>query len=299
MIGIDIGATYTKLAWVDMTTGKILRKERFGTQEFTQSEDFLDALTDRILALAQTDRLTGVGIGAPNANFKTGCIAAAANLPWKGTFALRQGLQNRLKVPVFLDNDANVAALGEGLFGAARGMQNFIVITLGTGLGSGIVAEGRLIRGHSGLAGELGHLTWGSEGRLSGYGRPDAAETYLSATGLQQTYLREWGRPSRLTAREIAQLAEQGDDTAQKAFAKTGNRLGKFLAEIALFSSPEAIFLAGGLVEAGHWLLDATRAAFVAHLLPPLAGQVRVEVSALPSGAAALLGAAALAAGFL
>ncbi|MEM6299409.1 MAG: ROK family protein [Bacteroidota bacterium] len=298
VIGVDIGATTTKLGLVEVSEGKITQKSSFSTQVFLDATAYLDALEAEIRELAG-HAVTGVGVGAPNANFRTGAISRAANLPWKEDFFIRKELEERLKYPVFLDNDANVAALGEWKFGGAKGLTDFMVITLGTGLGSGIVCEGRLLHGHSGLAGELGHLTFGQEKRISGYGREDAAETYLSAGGLVRTYFNLHSKyfpqtPLLSTASEIAEAAKKGDKLAQGSFQLTGERLGRFLAELVVFSSPEVIFLAGGLTQAGELLLKPTRESFFESILPPFAGTVRLELSQLETGEAALLGAAGL-----
>lgn len=299
-IGVDIGATYTKLGLVDTQKASILAQDRFATTDFSTEADYIQALVGHIRELDPAAK--HIGIGAPNANFRSGKIVKAANLPWKKDFPLAQMLSEQLKTTVKLDNDANVAALGEGHFGAARGMKDFIVITLGTGLGSGIVIDGKLLHGHTGQAGELGHLHFGSEGRLSGYQREDAAETYLSATGLVRTYLSLSVKASpfrqpkeEVTAQKVAQWAEEGDAIAARALSLTGRWLGNFLSEVVLFSSPEAIFLTGGLTQAGKPLLKAAQQSFQEALLPPFQGSVRLAYSALAPGQAALLGAAALA----
>ncbi len=298
VIGVDIGATTTKLGLVEIVTGKVRRKSSFSMQDFSDITAYLDTLETAIRELTGSD-LEGVGVGAPNANFRTGAISKAANLPWKADFPIRQALEERLQCPVFLDNDANVAALGEWRFGGGKGLTDFMVITLGTGLGSGIVCEGKLLHGHSGLAGELGHLTFGQEKRISGYGREDAAETYLSAGGLVRTYLSLHSKhfsqtPLLSTASEIAGAAQKGDKLAQESFQLTGERLGRFLAELVIFSSPEVIFLAGGLAQAGELLLKPTRESFFESILPPFVGTVRLKLSQLETGEAALLGAAGL-----
>lgn len=300
-VGVDIGGTHTKIARVSLTERSLLARRQFDTQACPDIGSFLTRLASEIRALSPGEELAGVGVGCPNANFRTGQVSHAANLPWKETVPLRAELARRLGCPAALDNDANVAALGEKYFGGARQMEDFIVITLGTGLGSGIFCNGQLVRGYSGMAGELGHLTFGNESRLSGYARKDAAETYLSASGLCRTYLQEMAReavlpalPEVLSADQITSWAESGENRAKEALRQTGAWLGAFLAELVLFSSPEAIFLTGGLTKAGEILLQPAREQFKARLLPPFRDTVQLQVSVLPAGEAALLGAAAL-----
>jgi glucokinase len=268
---------------------------------------FFQRLRETALALWETlagCRLAGIGLGAPNGHFERGTIEDPPNLSW-GRVEVRAELGAMWGVPVAVTNDANAAALGEGLFGAARGMRDFLVITLGTGLGSGIVANGELIYGHSGFAGELGHTIVTHGGRPCGCGLRGCLETYVSATGLRRTVQERLETCStastlralttdRLTARAVHEAAEAGDPIALEALAFTGTLLGRKLADAVAHTSPEAIFLFGGLANAGELLFAPVRAALEENLYPLYRGTVRVLPSGVAQGQAAILGAAAL-----
>lgn len=307
VVGIDIGGTNTELALVD-SFGKLWSHRKFSTTQFKESIHlYIQALADAIKAMQKevdsNKEIVGIGIGAPNGNYYSGTIPQAVNLPWKGELPLSQELTRLLGIPVVITNDANAAALGEQAYGSAKGMKDFYVITLGTGVGSGIVANGQLIYGYDGLAGELGHFIIEKEGRECGCGRRGCLETYCSATGLVRT-ARELlsnlpeGASSlqtveHLTSKEIYELALARDSTARKVYQVTGHLLGFSLANFATFSSPEAIILFGGLTKAGQLLLQPTQQALDTYYLKAI-HKPKLLISELADDSAALLGAAAL-----
>jgi glucokinase len=309
VVGIDIGGTKTKIGLVDKD-GNSIEHTFFRTKEYPVFEEYLAQIVTSVESL--TSQLTheynliGVGIGAPNASSKKGTLENAANLPWKGSVPLVAELQKLIQLPMRLMNDASAAALGEMLFGNAKGMTDFIVITLGTGLGSGIVANGQLIEGFDGFAGELGHfdLTFG-DGRLTGLGVNGGLEAYVSATGLKRTImymLSKYMDDSRfrsiaytdLHGEEITQAAEEGDPIAVKAFDYTSKILGHALANFVTFTQPEAIFLLGGLTSSGKWIFDSTKLHMENHLLEVYKGKVQLLSSGMHGKNAAILGAASL-----
>jgi len=259
--GIDIGGTKTKLGLVN-NLGECVVSHNFRTKEYPDLDEYLDKTIQSVHELVEQVpykvNLLGVGIGAPNASNKRGTIEYAPNLYWKGIVPLQEKLQKRLNLPMRVTNDANAAALGEMLFGNAKEMKDFVVITLGTGLGSGIVSNGSMVYGYDGFAGEFGHFALLPEdGRLDGLGVRGGLEAYVSATGLKRTILylmSKYADESRfrsiafndLHGEDISQAAEEGDAIAIKAFEYTGKILGKALANFALFSQPEAYFLVGG-----------------------------------------------------
>jgi len=249
--------------------------------------------------------LKGMGIGAPNGNFYKGTIEFAPNLPWKGTIDLVEKLKQYFNVPIVLTNDANAAAMGEMIYGKAKGLNEFMVITLGTGLGSGIVVDGKVVYGHDGFAGEIGHTIYDPNGRLCGCGRKGCLETYASATGIVltvgelllkstvQTKLREIPA-NKLEAKHIHEEALKGDRLALEAFDYTARILGLKLADSIAHTSPEAIFLFGGLAESGDDILIPTKKYMEENLLNIFKNKVRLEISGLMGKNAAILGAAAL-----
>jgi glucokinase len=251
-------------------------------------------------------RIKGIGVGAPNGNVYTGNIEYAPNLPWKGIIPLARMLQDKFKIPVRLTNDANAAAVGEMMYGAAQGMKDFIMITLGTGVGSGIVANGQLIYGHDGFAGELGHTTIIPDGRLHpGTGKRGSLESYASATGVAQSaieILENTDRPSslrdipkgELNSKAVFEAATKGDEVAKEVFAFTGKVLGMALANFVMFSSPEAIILFGGLTKAGDLILKPTREHLEANVIEIFQNKVKILISHLKESDAAILGASAL-----
>jgi glucokinase len=250
--------------------------------------------------------IRGIGIGAPNGNYYRGTIEYAPNMKWKGIIPLAQYFKLAFGVPCYLTNDANAAAIGEMMFGKAKNIKDFIMITLGTGLGSGIVANGNLIYGHDGFAGELGHVIVKENGRQCGCGRKGCLETYASVTGIKRTVVRmlegnhlsselEGITYNQLSGKMIEQAALNGDKVALDAFKFTGNVLGKALANSVAFSSPKMIVLFGGLAQAGNLIVKPTKAAMEKHLLRIYKSKVPIIISGLKGNEAALLGAAALA----
>lgn len=303
-IGIDMGGTNTTVGLVS-ASGHVLRTTHLKTRAHASADAYLEALACAVKSVCRETEISGIGMGAPNANYHTGQIVDAANLPWKGVIPVAEKLSALTGYGVRLTNDANAAAVGEGLFGAARGLSDYILVTLGTGLGSGFVANGKLILGHDGLAGELGHVIAVRGGRACGCGRNGCLETYASATGIVRT-AEEWllarREPSllheyceKITAWDIQQAAVRGDMLAGDLFEYTGRILGETLADAAAITSPEAIIFYGGLARAGELLLKPAREHFEKNLLHIYSGKVRLLSSALPEANAALIGASALA----
>jgi glucokinase len=308
VIGIDIGGTYTKYGIVDRG-GNIVAEGYLETEKYDRAEDFVkelhERLNDEIVSGAHDIVLHGVGVGAPNGNYYTGSIEFAPNLQWKGVIRLTDLVEKIFQLPSVLTNDANAAAIGEMLFGDAMHMNNFLMITLGTGLGSGLVVDGELVYGHDGFAGELGHINMVENGRMCGCGNRGCLETYVSATGIIRTVFELLASetdesPLRdsayndLEAVHISQAADNGDPIARKAFELTGHMLGRALAITVAHTSPEAIFLFGGLAKAGKWIFDPTRISLEDHLLPIYRNKVKLLPSALLKKNIAVLGAAAL-----
>jgi glucokinase len=307
-LGIDIGGTNTALGYVDRH-GVCLAESSIATHAEEAAALLVARLAvtarELLAPLAGPCAVKAVGIGAPNANYHHGTVVDPPNLGWKGETPLAALMKERFDVPVFVTNDANAAALGEMRFGAARGMRDFIVITLGTGLGSGIVCNGGLVYGADGFAGEIGHTTVDPHGRSCGCGRRGCLETYASATGICRTVFELLcdGRDDSqfrgvafrdLTARDVADAARRGDPVALAAFAFTGRVLGAKLADSVAHTSPEAIILAGGLAHAGDLIFEPTRASMEDHLLGVFKGKVKLLPSDMPKGNGAVLGAAAL-----
>ena len=299
--GIDIGGTNTTIGLVSKA-GRVLAKDGLKTKNYPEIGDFVIAANQVINQQMENLRhdipelrLKGIGIGAPNANPFKGTIENAPNLSWRGIVPLAKLMSDSLHAHCKLTNDAKAAALGEQQFGAAKGMKDFLVITLGTGLGSGIIANGSLVYGHDGFAGELGHVIVVPGGRLCGCGRHGCLETYVSATGLVRTY-RELNPEASLEmdARAVAELAQAGDAIAIEAYRQTGEMLGFSLANSVAYTSPEAIFLFGGLIRAGEILFKPTREAFEANLLNNYKGHIHIYPSALHESDAAVLGAASI-----
>lgn len=305
-IGIDIGGTNTDIGLVD-TSGHVIGRQRISTQTFTDKESYVATMAEGIRTLMQThgaSHTASIGIGAPNSNFFEGCIeAGTANLPIKERIPLKEMMESIFNVPVVVDNDANAAAYGEMIYGGGRGMRHLITITLGTGIGSGIIVDGRLVHGHTGNAGELGHSIVMPHGRPCGCGRRGCIETYASAQGICQNYVEaaeEAGRPlsvaerKALTCQQVGEAARQGDPIACKAYEVTAQWLGIALANAANFSAPEAIFLMGGPTRAGEALMTPLRKAFEENLLFLYQNKISVRLSELNGNDAAILGAAAL-----
>lgn len=303
--GVDIGGTNTIYGLVD-ESGQVLSENRILTREYPDITDFVTALSEAILKLVKEDHdLIGIGIGAPNAHYYKGTIELAPNLPWKGIVPLAEMMKKKSNIPVVVTNDANAAAVGEMVFGGARNMKNFIVLTLGTGLGSGIVINGEVLYGHTAFAGELGHTTVVPGGRECGCGKKGCLETYASASGLVRTVqqvlsetrdesqLRDIA-PSALTSKIVADAASKKDAVAVKAMNYTAEMLGLAITNSVVFSSPEAVFLFGGLTKAGDILFNPVREYVDKNVMPVFKGTVKILPSGIPESNAAVLGAAAL-----
>ena len=306
--GIDIGGTNTVLGLVERT-GNIIAENSLRTTDYPDINNYVSALQTSIndLMAGKTGlKLAGIGIGAPNANYNRGTIELAANLAWKGIVPIAEYVRKKINVHVVITNDAKAAAIGEMVFGGAKNMKNFIVLTLGTGLGSGIVIDGKVLYGHTGFAGELGHTIVVPGGRDCGCGRQGCFETYASASGVVRTVLNLLSEmkeesifrdipPSQLTSRMIADAAVHNDPIALEAMDYTAEMLAFGIANAVGFSSPEAIFLFGGLAKAGEMLFSPVREYVDQKVQPSFKGTVKILPSAIPENNAAVLGAAALA----
>jgi glucokinase len=306
--GVDIGGTNTVFGLVDRS-GSILADGSLKTTDYPEIKDFVAALAagiNKLLAHHAGYKLAAIGIGAPNANYHKGTIELAPNLAWKGIVPLSKYMKEKIDVPVMITNDANAAALGEMIFGGAKDMKDFIILTLGTGLGSGIVINGQVVYGHTGFAGELGHQTVVPGGRACGCGRLGCFETYASASGLVRTVLELLGSmreettlrdipPSQLTSKKIAEAASKKDPVAIKAMNYTAEMLGFGIVNAISFSSPEAIFLFGGLAQAGEMLLKPVREYVDKYVQPIFRGTYKILPSGIPENNAAVMGSAALA----
>ncbi|MBO4994361.1 MAG: ROK family protein [Muribaculaceae bacterium] len=309
VIGIDMGGTNTVFGIVD-ARGVVLASNSIKTAKHSNINDYIDELHSEALRLIRSidaeGKIYGIGVGAPNANYFTGMIEDGVNLPWPTPIPFAQMLSEKFGIPVAITNDANAAAIGEMTYGAARGLKDFIMITLGTGVGSGIVINGQLVYGHDGFAGELGHvIVKRNNGRLCGCGRTGCLETYCSATGVARTareYLELRTDPSLLrdldidsiTSKDVYDAAMAGDKLAKEVFEYTGTILGEALADFTVFSSPEAFVLFGGLAKSGELLLKPLRNAMDKNMLSVFKGKVKVLLSELKEADAAVLGASAL-----
>lgn len=308
-IGIDIGGTNTKFGIVDrdgnvLFSGKISTKKHQTIETFI--EDLYTNLSELISKSGGAGSIKGIGIGAPNGNFYTGNIEYAANLVWQGIVPLSKLVEAKFKLPVVVTNDANAAALGEMMYGAAKDMKDFIMITLGTGVGGGIVANGKLIYGHDGFAGELGHVTVIPNGRIhAGTGKKGSLESYASATGLRLTAIEILKKSKaasllrqlpedKLDSKAVYEAAIKGDKLALKIFDFTGKVLGMALANAVMFSSPQAIILFGGLTKAGDLILNPTKKYMEENLIKVFENKVKILISHLKESDAAILGASAL-----
>lgn len=302
VVAIDLGGTKTALALVD-DSGQISCREALPTRSFHTPERWVEAVAHWIEGIRKrfsfNEEIVGIGVGAPSGNCMHGTLDFAPNMPWEGVVPLASLLEFATGLPCVLDNDANAAAYGEWLYGAARGCRDFIVITLGTGLGSGFVCGGRMLYGYQALAGEAGHFILIPDGRPCNCGRKGCAETYCSATGFLITWKEvclSAGREFSMkdTPKDVAALAVAGDPLALEAFRLTGEWLGLTLANCCAFSNPQKIVLSGGLSAAGEVLMKPTRQAFERHLLRVYRGHVELCFSGLPGQDAALLGAASV-----
>lgn len=309
VLGIDIGGTNTVFGIVD-TRGTVIASNSIKTQKHSDINDYIDELYTEITRLIQlndaVDKIHGIGIGAPNANYFTGTIEDGVNLIWPTPIPLAQLVRDKFGIPVAVTNDANAAAIGEMTYGAARGLKDFIMITLGTGVGSGIVINGQMTYGHDGFAGELGHMiVKRNNGRLCGCGRTGCLEAYCSATGVARSareFLEVRTEPSLLrnlpieaiTSKDVYDAAINGDKLAIDIFNYTGTILGEAFADMMVFSSPEAFILFGGLAKSGELLMKPLREAMDNNMMGIFRGKAKVLLSELKEADAAILGASAL-----
>ena len=312
VIGLDLGGTNSVFGIID-ARGEIKATTAIKTGGYDKVEDYVASCVDALQVIIEQvggiDKIKAMGIGAPNGNYYNGTIEFAPNLSWakNGVVPLAKMFSDALGIPVALTNDANAAAIGEMVYGVARGMKNFIVITLGTGVGSGIVVNGQLLYGHDGFAGELGHVTMvrGAEGRSCGCGRTGCLEAYCSATGVARTareILSKTDRPSILrelnpediTSLEVSIAAGKGDELAKEIYEFTGKMLGEACADFAAFSSPEAFIFFGGMVKAGDLIMEPIKRAYNSHVMNIFKGKAQFLVSGLDGASAAVLGASAI-----
>ena len=309
VVGIDIGGTNTVFGIVD-ARGNVLASNSIKTAKHAKIEDYVEELYQELTRLIDannaTDKILGIGIGAPNANYFSGMIEGSVNLPWPTPIPLADLVSEKFGIPVTITNDANAAALGEMTYGAARGLKEFIMITLGTGVGSGIVINGQLVYGHDGNAGELGHVVIKrNNGRLCGCGRTGCLEAYCSATGVARTareFLEARTEPSLLrnlpieeiTSKDVYDAAVAGDQLAKDIFEFTGTLLGEAFADFITFSSPEAIILFGGLAKSGDLLMNPIKNSLDKNILKVFKGKTKILLSELKESDAAVLGASSL-----
>ena len=310
VIGIDIGGTFTKFGVVDRD-GNCLKENFTSTDKYSEFEVYLEHLHTEIEELINSINeeidIKGIGIGAPNGNYYQGTIEHAPNLNWKGIVPFVEKFGEFFPgLPIRLTNDANAAAIGEMIYGGAKDMADFVVITLGTGLGSGIVVNGNLVYGHDGFAGEVGHMNVKHRGRSCGCGNQGCLETYVSATGIKRTAFKLLAERvddtelrdisyNDLTSKMISEAAKKGDKIALEAFELTGRILGVKLADVVAFSSPKSIFIFGGLAKAGDLIFEPTRRYMEENLLPIFRNKIDIRPSQLQDANAAVLGASALA----
>ena len=310
VVGIDIGGTNTVFGIVD-ARGHVVAADSVKTKKHVDFDDYINDLHEGLSRLIKAndaeDQIQGIGIGAPNANYYTGEIINPPNLPWGPIIPLAEKVSKAFGgIPVAITNDANAAAVGEMTYGAARGMKDFIMITLGTGVGSGIVINGQLVYGSDGFAGELGHVIMKrNNGRVCGCGRTGCLEAYCSATGVARTareFLEIRNEPSLLrnldiediTSKDVYDAAMAGDRLAKDIFIFTGTILGEAFADMVAFSSPQAIVLFGGLAKSGELLLKPLKETFEKSVMPVFAGKTKILISELKESDAAVLGASAL-----
>jgi len=309
VIGIDMGGTNTAFGIVD-ARGTVIASSSIKTGKHSKIDDYIDELYEElhrlIVANDAEGKINGIGIGAPNANYFTGVIEDGVNLPWPTPIPLADLITKKFGIPCLITNDANAAAIGEMTYGAARGLKDFIMITLGTGVGSGIVVNGQMVYGHDGFAGELGHVIMKrNNGRVCGCGRTGCLEAYCSATGVARTarefleirdedsLLRDYDIES-ITSKDVYDCAVKGDKLAIDIFNYTGTILGEALADFVTFSSPEAFVIFGGLTKSGDYIMNPIREAFDKNIMKVFKGKVKILISELKESDAAVLGASAL-----
>ena len=309
VVGIDIGGTNTVIGLVNRC-GECIVESSISTRNHNTFNAFIEAISIKIKDLhhqigIDNYVLQGIGIGAPNGSFGLGAIVDAPNLDWKGLLPICKEITKQTNLPSVVTNDANAAALGEMLFGGAKGMKDFIVVTLGTGLGSGIVSNGKLVIGHDGFAGELGHTVAEINGRICGCGNKGCLETYASATGIKRTVFMLLAQSNKasnlrnvrfeeLTSKMVTEAAINGDSIALDSFEYTGKMLGVKLADVVTLFSPEAIFLFGGVAKAGNLIIEPTKRYMEEFMFPIFRNKVKLLPSGLEGKNAAVLGAAAL-----
>lgn len=312
VIGLDLGGTNSVFGIVDQR-GIILATTAIKTQAYAKVDEYVQACVEALEPIIEEvggiGKIKAMGIGAPNGNFYKGTIEFAPNLPWghSGVVPLAELFSKALNIPVGLTNDANAAAIGEMTYGVARGMKNFIEITLGTGVGSGIIINGQMVYGSDGFAGELGHVTMvrGEKGRSCGCGRTGCLEAYCSATGVARTaveFLKESKEPSllrdidpeKITSLDVSIAAGKGDALAKRVYEFTGEMLGEACADFTAFASPEAYVFFGGLTKAGKLLMDPLKKSYNKHVMPIFRGKAQFLVSSLEGSSAAVLGASGI-----
>lgn len=309
VIGIDMGGTNTVFGIVD-ARGTVIASSSIKTAKHSDVNDYVDELYAEITKLMEdndaVDKINGIGVGAPNGNYYTGLIENAPNLPWPSPIPFADMMSKKFGIPCIITNDANAAAIGEMTYGAARGMKDFIMITLGTGVGSGIVVNGQMVYGHDGFAGELGHVIMKRKnGRMCGCGRTGCLEAYCSANGVARTareFLEIRSDESKLrelpiddiTSKDVYDCAVAGDKLAKEIFEYTGTILGEALADFTAFSSPEAFVIFGGLSKSGDLLMKPVKEAFDKNILPIYRGKIKILLSEMKEADAAVLGASAL-----
>ncbi len=308
LFGMDIGGTNTVYGLVD-ENGMLIDHSGFKTNKKPQIDAYVKIIVEELTAMykkySADYELVGIGIGAPNGNYFTGSIKLPPNIPWIKDLNLVRELKKYFDVPIVLTNDANAMAYGEMIFGAAKGAKDIIVITLGTGLGSGIIVNGKIVYGYEGIAGELGHVCVVPYGRHCACGKDGCLETYASASGIKRTVFQliaEHDGKSvfnkitfdRLTSKMISEAALDGDKIAFEAFEYTGNLLGLALANASLITQPEVIVLLGGLAKAGDLIFRPTIKSFEEYLLPLYRNKIKIIASTLKNDSAAIMGAAAL-----
>ena len=309
VIGIDMGGTNTAFGLVD-ARGTVLASSSIKTAKHADIKDYIAELHEAIMRLVEennaVDKINGIGIGAPNACYYTGVIADGVNLPWPTPIPLADLITEKFGIPCVITNDANAAAIGEMTYGVARGMKDFIMITLGTGVGSGIVINGQVVYGHDGFAGELGHVIMKrTNGRMCGCGRSGCLEAYCSATGVART-AREFLEirtdesllrnipVDEITSKDVYDCAVQDDKLAKEIFEYTGTILGEALADFCTFSSPEAFVLFGGLTKSGELIMKPVREAYEKNVMTCFKGKAKIVLSEMKESDAAVLGASAL-----
>lgn len=307
VVGVDISTESTTYAIVDIR-GNILAEDSFGTSDYPDVNNFVTALSEKIVMLVEAnggyETIRSIGVSSPSASSVTGCLENAPNLPWKGVVPLAAMLRDRLGLAVGLANDAHISALGEHTFGSAHGMQNFVIISLGVGVGSCFFSAGHEHQGHHGFAGEFGHTCVVDGGRECGCGHQGCLESYVGAVGIVKTaneLMAESDKPTlmrdlqKLSPRTIAQCCDQGDEMAIEVYRRTGYMLGIGLANYASVIDPEAIILTGGISHAGKWIVDPAYESFESHVFGNLRGKVRILLSKLDDRERDVLGASALA----